>query len=44
VRSFDLRGVYPVSLAFSPEGRYLAIGLTDGTIAIVRGAARDHAW
>jgi hypothetical protein len=26
-------------VAFSPEGRYLAVGLEDGTVAIVRVSA-----
>jgi YD repeat-containing protein len=43
VRSFDLRGVPPQRIAFSPDGRYLAVGLEDGTIAIVRVTAEPAA-
>jgi WD40 repeat protein/serine/threonine protein kinase len=35
VRAFDFRAT-PWSVAISPEGRYLAVGLHDGTIAILR--------
>jgi WD40 repeat protein len=43
VRSFDLRGVQPPCVAFSPEGRSPAVGLQDGTIAIIRAAAEPAA-
>ncbi|MCI0684621.1 MAG: protein kinase [Gemmataceae bacterium] len=36
VRTFDLRGNKAFCVDFSPEGRYLAAGLADGTVAIWR--------
>jgi WD40 repeat protein len=38
VRAYEFAGRQPRRLAFSPEGRYLAVGLHDGAIAIVRVA------
>jgi WD40 repeat protein len=40
VRSFDFRSSGPVyCVAFTPEGRYLAVGLQNGTIVILRVAS-----
>jgi WD40 repeat protein len=40
VRSFDLSSLGPVScLAFTPEGRHLAVGLRYGTIVILRASS-----
>jgi hypothetical protein len=39
VRSFDFRSGGPVyCVAFTPEGRYLAVGLQNGSIVILRVA------
>ena len=36
VRNFDLRAGRVLCVTFSPEGRYAAAGLENGTIAILR--------
>ncbi len=38
VRKFDLRAGRAFCVAFSPEGRHLAVGMENGTVAILRVA------